>query len=237
MAAQPTKSAPILTVRALSSTGVEVPMTIPLGTSRGAITKAAFLLDRPGDRGRHHRPRLFVLLRARGRIRGRQVPGRGAARDQGRARRARRSVEQALQALRPDRRAGHRPHGDVGLRCRVLGRARASGGHAALQLSSAAKPKRIPAYNSCGLGLMPPKALADEAEKLAKGFRAVKLRLGYPTLKEDIAALHAVRKRIGDGCRHHGRLQPGALGVRDALDARTCARSGRHLLARGADPA
>lgn len=43
-------------------------------------------------------------------------------------------------------------------------------------------------------------ALADEAEKLlAGGFRSVKLRLGYPTLREDIAAVHAVRKRIGDG--------------------------------------
>ena len=31
------------------------------------------------------------------------------------------------------------------------------------------------------------------------GFRAVKLRLGYPTLREDLAALHAVRKRLGDG--------------------------------------
>ena len=59
-------------------------------------------------------------------------------------------------------------------------------------------PKRIPAYNSCGLGLMAPRDVADEAEKLlARGFRAVKLRLGYPTLAEDLAALHAVKKRIG----------------------------------------
>jgi mandelate racemase len=59
-------------------------------------------------------------------------------------------------------------------------------------------PKRIPTYNSCGLGLMAPERVADEAEKLtAGGFRAVKLRLGYPTLKEDLAALHAVKKRLG----------------------------------------
>ena len=58
-------------------------------------------------------------------------------------------------------------------------------------------PKKIPAYNSCGLSLAPPKALADEAAKLAKNFHAVKLRLGYPTVQEDIAALHAVRKRLG----------------------------------------
>ena len=62
-------------------------------------------------------------------------------------------------------------------------------------LGGTAQP--IPAYNSCGLGLMTPQAVADEAEKLlAGGFRAVKLRLGYPTLAEDLAALHAVRSRI-----------------------------------------
>jgi mandelate racemase len=60
-----------------------------------------------------------------------------------------------------------------------------------------AEPHPIPAYNSCGLGLMPLDELADEAEKLlACGFRAVKLRLGYPTLQEDLAAVHAVRNRI-----------------------------------------
>ena len=41
---------------------------------------------------------------------------------------------------------------------------------------------------------MPNDALADEAEKLLeRGFRAVKLRLGYPTLAEDLAAVHAVQ--------------------------------------------
>jgi mandelate racemase len=63
-----------------------------------------------------------------------------------------------------------------------------------------AAPRPIPAYNSCGLGLMADLgALAAEAEKLlAVGkFRAVKLRLGYPTTAGDIAAVHAVRKRIG----------------------------------------
>ena len=46
---------------------------------------------------------------------------------------------------------------------------------------------------------MAPDAVADEAEKLAQGFSAVKLRLGYPTLQEDLAALHAVHRRLGDG--------------------------------------
>jgi mandelate racemase len=58
-------------------------------------------------------------------------------------------------------------------------------------------PRPVPAYNSCGLGLMEPAAVADEARKLlAGGFRAVKLRLGYPTLEGDLAALRAVRGAV-----------------------------------------
>jgi mandelate racemase len=55
----------------------------------------------------------------------------------------------------------------------------------------------IGAYDSRGLGLMQPDKLADEAEALLKkGTNAIKLRLGYPTLDEDLAALRAVRGRI-----------------------------------------
>jgi mandelate racemase len=57
----------------------------------------------------------------------------------------------------------------------------------------------VQAYNSSGLGLMSPEAAADEAEALlAFGFKAVKLRLGYPTLAQDIAVTRAVRKRVPD---------------------------------------
>jgi mandelate racemase len=59
-------------------------------------------------------------------------------------------------------------------------------------------PRAVLAYNSKGLGIMPPKALAKEAEELvAEGFRAVKLRLGRPEAAEDLAALRAVKKAIG----------------------------------------
>ncbi len=57
----------------------------------------------------------------------------------------------------------------------------------------------IPAYNSCGLGIIGPERAADEAMELAEGgFRAMKIRLGYPELKTDIAVIHAVRKAVGD---------------------------------------
>ncbi len=61
------------------------------------------------------------------------------------------------------------------------------------------EPRAIPAYNSNGLGLMPAGALAEEAgELVAGGFRGIKLRLGYPALDEDLAAVRAVRRRIPD---------------------------------------
>jgi len=74
--------------------------------------------------------------------------------------------------------------------------AKAAGVPLATRLGAAPRP--LPAYNSCGLGLMDsPAAVADEAEQLlAGGFRAVKLRLGYPTLEQDLAAVRAVRARV-----------------------------------------
>jgi mandelate racemase len=58
-------------------------------------------------------------------------------------------------------------------------------------------PRPLPAYNSCGLGLMSPEAAADEAEQLiAGGFKAVKLRLGHETLAQDLAVTRAVRRRL-----------------------------------------
>jgi mandelate racemase len=58
----------------------------------------------------------------------------------------------------------------------------------------------ILAYNSNGLSLMETGALADEAEQLLAegGFGAIKLRLGYATPAEDVAALRAVRARVPD---------------------------------------
>ena len=64
-------------------------------------------------------------------------------------------------------------------------------------LGGALRPIR--AYNSCGLGLMSPEAAADEAQALLEGgMRAVKLRLGYPTLAEDMTVTRAVRSRLPD---------------------------------------
>jgi mandelate racemase len=61
-------------------------------------------------------------------------------------------------------------------------------------------PRRIPAYNSNGLGILPLEELAKEAVALIEeGFGAVKLRLGRPEAKDDMAALRAVKAAIGPG--------------------------------------
>ncbi|HEY7296320.1 MAG TPA: enolase C-terminal domain-like protein [Xanthobacteraceae bacterium] len=60
-----------------------------------------------------------------------------------------------------------------------------------------AERRPIPAYDSRGLGLMDPEDLADEAETLlTSGLKAVKLRLGYASLADDLRALRAVRGRM-----------------------------------------
>ena len=57
--------------------------------------------------------------------------------------------------------------------------------------------KPIAAYNSCGLGLMGSEKVAREAVELLRGgFNAVKLRLGYATLDEDLTAVRAVKAAL-----------------------------------------
>jgi mandelate racemase len=63
-----------------------------------------------------------------------------------------------------------------------------------------ASPRPIPAYNSKGLGIQPPKDLEKEAVELVEeGFRAVKLRLGRSDARDDLKALQSVKKQIGPG--------------------------------------
>ena len=59
--------------------------------------------------------------------------------------------------------------------------------------------KPIRAYNSTGLGLMGRERAAAEAfELLEFGFDAVKLRLGYPKLRDDVMVTRGVRRAVGD---------------------------------------
>lgn len=62
-----------------------------------------------------------------------------------------------------------------------------------------AERREIDVYNSNGLGLIGPKAAASEAKELAKGFGAVKVRLGYPDIETDVEAIEAVMGAVPDG--------------------------------------
>ncbi len=187
-----------LTIRDLRALAVEVPMTYALGTSRATIAKAPLLLvDLETEEGITGRAYLFCYLPA-------AAPAIAKI------------LEEVLRVTKGDPVAPVDLWSKLSERFALIGvqgivRMAMSGFDVAAwdALAIAAnlplatliggKPKRIPAYNSCGLGLMTsPQAVADEAEKLlAGGFRAIKLRLGYPTLQEDIAAVRAVRARIG----------------------------------------
>jgi mandelate racemase len=187
----------LLTIRAIRSIGVEVPMTYALGTSRGVITKAPLLLidleTEEGVTGRSYlwcyfpaaMPAIAKILEEVARV----VEGERLAPADLWSKLAERFALIGVQGIVRMAMAGF----DVAAWDAL---AIAAGWPLATLIGSS--PKRIPAYNSCGLGLMAPREVADEAEKLlARGFRAVKLRLGYPTLAEDLAALHAVKKRVG----------------------------------------
>jgi mandelate racemase len=60
--------------------------------------------------------------------------------------------------------------------------------------------KPVRAYNSCGLWIQPLDALARDAESLVAegGFTAVKLRVGRDDPAEDVAAVRAVKRGVGD---------------------------------------
>lgn len=59
---------------------------------------------------------------------------------------------------------------------------------------------KVRAYNTNGLWLVPLEKVPHEAEELVEqgGFKAIKLRLGRPTLKEDIATIAGARSAVGE---------------------------------------
>ncbi len=196
----PDPSIPALTVRTIRATPVEVSLNFVLGTSADVVRQAPLLLiDLETEEGIVGRSWLFCYLAAAapaivsllGEVE-RMVKGSRVLPADLWAKLARRFTLIGVQGIVRMAMAGF----DV-----ACWDALALAAKLPLAKFLGAEPRPIPAYNSCGLGLKDDLgALADEAEKLlaAGKFRAVKLRLGYPTLQRDIAAVHAVRKRIGD---------------------------------------
>jgi len=194
-----TAAMPSLTVRSVRATPVEVPLNFVLGTSATAIRRAPLLLvDLDTEEGITGRAYVFCYLRAAapaimsllGEVE-RVVQGNLIAPTELWAKLTRRFTLIGVQGIVRMAMSGF----DT-----ACWDALAIAAGVPLATFLGAEPRPIPAYNSCGLGLTDDLgALADEAEKLlAIGFQSVKLRLGYPSLREDIAAVHAVRKRIGD---------------------------------------
>ena len=190
---------PKLTVRNIRAVGVKVPMTYALGTSQQALREAPLLLvDLETEEGVTGHAWQFCYLPA-------AAPAIAVL------------LEEVLRTVNGDRVEPVALWAKLAKRFVLIGvqgivrmamamfdvaawdaLARAAGMPLASYLGGT--PRAVPAYNSCGLGLKAPAAVADEAEKLlAGGFRAIKLRLGYPTLEADLAAIRAVRSRIPTG--------------------------------------
>jgi mandelate racemase len=189
---------PRLTVRSIGAVGVEVPMTYTLGTSRAVITKAPLLLidlgTEEGVTGRSYLwcylPGVMPAIVAMLAVVEETVTGEPLAPPDLWSKLAQRFALIGVQGIIRMAMSGF----DIAAWDAL---AIAAGVPLATLVGGKAAP--VAAYNSCGLGLMAPDKVADEAEKLlGGGFRAVKLRLGYPTLREDLAAVRAVRRRIGD---------------------------------------
>ncbi len=187
-----------LTIRSIRSVPVEVPMRIPLGTSAATIRAAPLLLiDVETQEGVTGRTYLFCYRRS------------GA-----------RAIAEILRDMADVVRGQRLAPLDIGVllarRFALLGvtgavRMALSGLDAALWDALAvsaglplatmlgAAPKPVRAYNSSGLGLIGAEAAADQAVQLLEGgFKAVKLRLGYGTLAEDLSVVAAVRRRLPD---------------------------------------
>ena len=187
----------MLTIRSVRTTPVLVPMTYALGTSAARVTKAPLLLiDLETEEGVIGRTYLFcyrpsgargialLLEDAASLIRGESV----------------RPAEIAAKLARNFALIGVTGTARMALSGLDAAMWDALAIAAGLPLASmlGGAPRPIRAYNSCGLGLMAPSLVADEAARLTEdGFKAVKLRLGYPTLDEDLAAVKAVRERVG----------------------------------------
>ena len=190
--------APVLTIRSIRSRAVSVPMRFALGTSAQAVRAAPLLLvDLETEEGITGRTYLFCYMPM------------GAVL-------VARVLDEAVRAIKGERIESAKIAAKLARHFRLI----ATSGVIGLAVSAidvacwdalaiaAGKPlveflggarKPIPAYNSNGLGLMPVEKLGDEAGKLLEGgFRAVKLRLGYATIAEDLAAVRAVRNRLPD---------------------------------------
>jgi mandelate racemase len=189
---------PGLTIRGVKTVVVEVPMTFPLGTSAAIVRAAPLLLvDLLTEESVIGRTYLFCYRRSG-------------------AKAIAALLEDAVDVVRGQQAVPVKIGKVLGRRFALLGvtglarmalaaldgaiwDALARAIDLPLAIFLGGELRAVPAYNSSGLGLMTPEAAADEAETLLqRGFKAIKLRLGYSDLAEDLAVTRAVRARIAD---------------------------------------
>lgn len=188
---------PRLTLRDLRARAVNVPMRLPLATSGGTITVAPLaLIDLETEEGVTGTTYLFCYtpLALKPVV---QMIGNLAAGLKGDAV-APLELDQKLQ--RQFRLLGAK--GVAGMALAGIDMAawdalaKAAGLPLVKLLGGGAR--KVPAYNSCGLGIIGAQRAGPEAEQLARGFSAIKVRLGYADAKADVEVVRAVRRAIGD---------------------------------------
>jgi len=189
---------PKLTIRGIRARGVDVPMARPLQTGGGAVATAPLVLidleTEEGITGCSYvfcytplalQPTARLVTNMESLIKGDIV--------------APVAIEQKLQ--KRFRLLG--PQGLTGMAMAGIDMAAWDALAKAVELPLVkllgGEPRPITAYNSNGLGIIGAARAATEARELiAPGFKAVKVRLGYPDVKTDVAVIRAVRKAVGD---------------------------------------
>lgn len=187
-----------LTIRAVTTIAVSVPLKFPLGTSAAVVRESPLVLvDLQTEEGVEGRCYFFGYTPS------------GAKAIAGHLHEAVELVKGQKLAPKPIAQALARRFALLGVTGTVrmalsaldvaLWDALATSVRLPLASLLGAQCRPVRAYDSSGLGLMPPEKAADEAEALLdRGFKAIKLRLGHATLDEDLLVTRSVRRRIPD---------------------------------------
>ncbi len=189
-----------LTIRSVSTRAVEVPFRRPLATRIGAFTKVPYLLiDVLTEEGVTGHSYLFGYRPNGARLQA-IVLEEIEAMVKGRACTPATLYDELAQGLNL--------YGPQGIALQAISGfdmaawdacARAAGLPLAALLGGTPGP--VHAYNSNGLGLMEPDAVAAQAvELLEGGFRAMKIRFGRDHVDGDLAAFDAVRAAVPEDC-------------------------------------
>ncbi len=188
-----------LTIRSVRARPVNVPMARPLQTSGGAVTSAPLVLvDLTTDEGPAGRAYIFCYAPLALAPIARLVENLSDVLEGDAL--APLAIEDKLQ--RTFRLLGYQGFASMALAGIDMAAWDAVGqasGQPLVRLLGGVR-RTIPAYNSNGLGIIGADKVGAEASALlAEGFRAVKVRLGYPDVATDVAVVRAVRQAVGEG--------------------------------------